>query len=257
MKLYRSIFLGVSIFLGGCATHKEVIPLRCDIKPLIRSSQVSLVKCDDKIVSKINTCSSGSGLLHILVDTVVNSYRQNRAEKAAQDMHDVVKNYRANEVLMRELTPLLRKTPWLNVQKIEMIESSERQKSLSSRDKLECFLANTTNADIQGIIDFSYSMSPECDTLIASASVIFYPVSDVLKKYLKISKASENPVLKFKAKAAHALSTPKDDLFENANQWNENEAKRLRAGLAQVTHEVMQQIQMMMLHPEALDDEKL
>ncbi len=248
MKIHIHLILFISIFLGGCATRKEIIPLRPDIKPLIHSSEINLVKCEDKMVCDINVCSSGSGLISLLIDGVVNSYRENRAEKTAKDMHDIVKSYRTNDVIMRELKEITRKVKWLNTKKISIIDKNEG-------GERERFLSKNTHIEVQGIVDFRYSMSPDFDTLTATANVSFYPVGASLKRYLKATKSAENPILKFKAQASHTLKFSEDDLYENADRWNANEGKRLRAALAEVTQKVMKQIQMMLMHPEALDEE--
>ncbi len=191
--------LVLSVGISGCATVREYNRIDAEMRPEIKKMETVLIVKQSELGSDIDQSNistvTGGGLIPALIDAGINSKRTKKAEALIGPIRDKLIDYDFATKLEGELEGQMKSVNIKGADDVKLVRAEDkqfRQTTLSGSD-----------SDIVMFIDAGYKLSPDFDTVTATANVMAYPV-----------KPSFNPY-KEKPNSNEKLAEHKDNVYRN------------------------------------------
>lgn len=194
MLLLRLV--GTLVLLGtlaGCATTPHV-PMSGGAKSKIDSTGVIIGLHQQEINAEINpsnvATATGGGLIGALIQAAVDTSSTKKAEAAVSPVRNALLDYDFGSEFATVLTNELAGLPWLNTESVKALYGfGQDEQAEAIRD---------ANSAMVVVVDTSYSLSTNFDTMKIMASVSAYPKDPELVAIAEKEVPNQDPPLLYR-----------------------------------------------------------
>ena len=219
---------------SGCAA-KSYIPLSESNRGKIYSSDFVILQIQKEVMAEVEksniAASMGGGLLPALVDAYIENSRATDAEELIQPIRNYLLDYKVEEEIQKELSPVLNNTPWFSLESLKLVQNWDE----TQMDQL----LGSTHSEAVGLIMPSYKFDSDFAALKMQIEFLIYPASKTNKNLENQDREDPTPIYKTIVEHRYSLAFPADTAKENSKLWAESDGQSIKLALSQSIKEMV------------------